>query len=267
MDTKKLDKLPPQETGSGDGEQTECTQHQWRYETVPATCTQTGEKVRICTACGEREVVQTLPKSSHSWYYDTVPATCIQEGESNRTCKVCGTKEVIKTLPKTSHRWKSGALSATCTQEGQSFRTCTLCGEKEVLSTFPKLGHQYTDTITRPATAQREGLRTYTCSRCGDSYTEAIPKLAGTQESPIQKDPSAKATASDNLGDNAYTYYFANPMKSYLYQRSDGGFTRVEAVDGSVVVEAYDKNFQLLTSSTVSMELFTGHPMASSVMP
>ena len=253
---KTLDKLPvPEEPGSGEGEETECTQHQWRYETTPATCTQTGEKARVCTVCGEREVVQTLPKTSHSWRYDTIAATCSKEGKYVRTCKVCGTEEVMRTLPKSSHRWTYETVKASCTQEGQSIRTCSVCGEKEVLNTTSKLGHQYTSAITQAATAEREGQRTYTCSRCGDSYTEAIPKLTGTQESPIQKDPNAKATASDNLGDNAYNFYRANPMKSYLYERKDGGFTRVEAVNGSVVVEAYDQDFQLLTSSTVPMEL------------
>ena len=43
--------------------------------------------------------------------------------------------------------------------------------------TSPALGHTYTSEITRYATADREGVRTYTCTRCGDSYTEPIPKL------------------------------------------------------------------------------------------
>lgn len=35
--------------------------------------------------------------------------------------------------------------------------------------------HKYTATITIPATCTEDGLRTYTCSLCGNSYTETIP--------------------------------------------------------------------------------------------
>ncbi|MBO4496051.1 MAG: hypothetical protein J5752_09370 [Clostridiales bacterium] len=39
-----------------------------------------------------------------------------------------------------------------------------------------KCEHEYSSTITKEATCAEEGLRTYTCSKCGDTYTEAIAK-------------------------------------------------------------------------------------------
>lgn len=39
-------------------------------------------------------------------------------------------------------------------------------------------GHQYESTITTPATLTSEGVRTYTCKDCGNSYTENIPSLS-----------------------------------------------------------------------------------------
>ena len=38
-------------------------------------------------------------------------------------------------------------------------------------------GHDYKETVTKPATETDEGEVTYTCTRCGDEYKEAIPKL------------------------------------------------------------------------------------------
>ncbi len=35
--------------------------------------------------------------------------------------------------------------------------------------------HTYDEAITTPSTCQVEGVKTFTCSQCGDSYTEAIP--------------------------------------------------------------------------------------------
>ncbi len=38
-----------------------------------------------------------------------------------------------------------------------------------------KCEHDYVAEITTPATCTSEGVTTYTCSKCGDTYTEAIP--------------------------------------------------------------------------------------------
>ncbi len=35
--------------------------------------------------------------------------------------------------------------------------------------------HEYVGTITTPATCGKDGVKTFTCQGCGDSYTEAIP--------------------------------------------------------------------------------------------
>lgn len=63
------------------------------------------------------------------------------------------------------HDW----LEATCTEP----KTCKLCGKTE----GEALGHDYVSEITKPATCSEEGIRTFTCNRCGDSYTETIPVL------------------------------------------------------------------------------------------
>ncbi len=36
--------------------------------------------------------------------------------------------------------------------------------------------HKYNEVITKPATHMEEGIKTFTCSGCGDTYTEAIAK-------------------------------------------------------------------------------------------
>ncbi len=35
-------------------------------------------------------------------------------------------------------------------------------------------GHNYTDTVTTPATCTQKGIKTYTCTICGDTYTKPI---------------------------------------------------------------------------------------------
>ena len=75
----------------------------------------------------------------------------------------------------------------TCTEKDYNAYCCVLCGERELNVEFPALGHAYTDTVTTPATKEAPGVRTYTCSRCGDSYTEEIPPLGGGAGSGTQE--------------------------------------------------------------------------------
>ena len=60
--------------------------------------------------------------------------------------------------------------------------------------------HLYKLTSTKPATCTTEGLRTYTCDECGDSYTEPIPKTAHNfaTEKTIDKMPTCTEEGSQS---------------------------------------------------------------------
>ncbi len=64
------------------------------------------------------------------------------------------------------HMW----ADATCTTP----KTCTDCGAIEGSA----LEHNYVATVTTPATCGAVGVKSYTCSACGDAYTEVIPATA-----------------------------------------------------------------------------------------
>ena len=68
---------------------------------------------------------------------------------------------------------------ATCTQTGYTGDTyCADCNK--LLGTgkeLAALGHDYKATVTKQPTTTEEGIMIYTCSRCGDSYTQSIAKL------------------------------------------------------------------------------------------
>lgn len=68
---------------------------------------------------------------------------------------------------------------ASCLENGYTGDTyCKGCGEKLSEGEVTKAaGHEYASKVTKKPTASKEGVRTYTCTRCGDSYTKAIPKL------------------------------------------------------------------------------------------
>ena len=81
---------------------------------------------------------------------------------------------------------------ATCTQTGYTGDTyCTDCDK--LLSTgkeLAALGHDYKATVTKQPTTTEEGIMTYTCYKCGHSYTQPIAK--------IKSDDSGKDNGSQN---------------------------------------------------------------------
>lgn len=67
--------------------------------------------------------------------------------------------------------------------------------ENVVVKLNIKVGHVYTENITKEATAESEGIKLISCSKCGYSYEESIPKLSQpTKPAPTQEKPQpAKA--------------------------------------------------------------------------
>ena len=71
----------------------------------------------------------------------------------------------------TSHTYDSGTVTtpATCTAAGVKTYTCTSCGHTYT-ETISATGHDYQSAVTAP-TCTEGGYTTYTCSVCGDHYT------------------------------------------------------------------------------------------------
>ena len=122
---------------------------------------------------------------------------------------------------------------ATCTQTGYAGDTyCTDCDK--LLSTgkeLAALGHDYKATVTKQPTTTEEGVRTYTCTRCGHSYTESIAKLTSPSPQPTATPSDRPETPSPqpkgtNLKDDtgaAYKVTSANgktPAVQYLAPKS-----------------------------------------------
>ena len=87
------------------------------------------------------------------------------------------------------HDFEEGVVTFPgCTEPGFTTYTCSRCGEVYTEPGEAATGHDYTAEATTPATAESEGIMTYTCTRCGDSYTEPIPEL-----DPELQEPAAPA--------------------------------------------------------------------------
>ena len=114
----------------------------------------------------------------------TKEATCLEAGKITYTCKLCN-KSFTETIPALGHTFGNAVIenkiNATCTANG-SYDTviyCTVCkAEKSRITTVVNAtGHSYNNgIITKQPTCSAEGIKTFTCSSCGDTYTEKIAK-------------------------------------------------------------------------------------------
>ena len=115
-------------------------QHVWDNGKVTKepTETETGVKTFTCTRCGETKT-ETIPKLTHE------------------------------------HSYKAVVTAPTCTAKGYTTHTCS-CGDSYVDTYTDALGHAWDEgKVTKPATETEDGVKTFTCTRCGETKTETIP--------------------------------------------------------------------------------------------
>lgn len=81
-----------------------------------------------------------------------------------------GTRYVIEVEADHIHSYQEVSRTApTCTEDGVTTYRCETCGDTYI-ETTPATGHSYTAAVTAP-TCTEKGYTTYTCTVCGDHYT------------------------------------------------------------------------------------------------
>ena len=85
----------------------------------------------------------------------------------------------IKITVTCAHDFKlTNTKSATCTTEGSKKYTCTICGETKT-ETIKATGHSY-DSGKITSTTATTYTKTFTCSKCKNTYTKKYNKKANT---------------------------------------------------------------------------------------
>ena len=149
-----------------------------------ATCTEPGYTGdTYCKDCGEKIGTGTaIPAKGHTEVIDpAVEPTCTTPGKTEGAhCSVCGT--VIKAQEEISakgHRWNEGEITTapTCENAGVKTYTCTVCNATKT-EAIDATGHTPVEVAEQPATCTEAGHKAGTkCSVC-----KAI--LSGMEEIP-----------------------------------------------------------------------------------
>ena len=154
-----------------------------------ATCTEDGYTGdTVCAVCG-KEITkgETVQAKGHTEVADErVEPTCTQPGKTEgKHCSVCATRFLAQTeIPATGHTEKTVAgKPATCTDTGLTEGTrCSVCGTViKAQEEIPAKGHSWNEgEITTSPTCENAGVKTYTCTVCNATKTEAIDATGHT---------------------------------------------------------------------------------------
>jgi len=169
---------------------TETAAHGWDngVETDPPSCTETGVKTFTCSDCKATRT-EDIPALDHDWD----EWKHLDDNSHVRDCKRnCGVTQEIK-----GHEWGNPAPV-----DGTNHKTtCDICkgeltekhtwgdweiNQQDEANTHIRFcicqenqtaPHNFDDgVVTEPATHTTAGVKTFTCTDCGYSYTEEIPK-------------------------------------------------------------------------------------------
>ena len=149
-----------------------------------ATCTENGYTGdTVCAICGEEITKgETIPAKGHTEVIDAaVEPTCTEPGKTEgKHCSVCNEVLVAQeVIPANGHSWDEGEITTapTCENAGVKTYTCTVCNATKT-EAIDATGHTPVEVAEQPATCTEAGHKAGTkCSVC-----EAI--LSGMEEIP-----------------------------------------------------------------------------------
>ena len=185
---------------------------------VAPNCTEDGshDEVVYCTVCGDELSRNTVTdaklnhKASDEWVKENeVAPTCENKGSYDLVlrCSVCGEELDSEKVDVDALGHKAGdpvvenSTAASCGAAGSYDEVvyCTVCDKElsRTTHTVDATPHSYKATITANPSCTEAGVKTFTCSVCGDSYTEAIDALGHELTTHEAKAPTCTAIGWD----------------------------------------------------------------------
>ena len=190
------------------------TTHAWDAGkvTTPATCEKKGVKTYTCTKCGATQTEEIAATGhQHTEIRNAKEAECETAGYTGDTyCTDCNKKlKDGKEIEATGHQNTEvrDAKEATCEKVGYTGDTyCLKCKKKISTGTeIAKKPHAWdAGKVTTAPQCEKEGVKTYTCTKCGATKTEAV-EATGHQHTEIRNAKEAECETTGYTGDTYCT--------------------------------------------------------------
>ena len=154
--------------------------HDYQFtKNVAPTCTDGGYDLYTCSGCGATERRNLTDAAGHKWDGGTVTTapTETTPGVRTFTCSGCDQTRT-EAIPATgAHDYQfTKNVAPTCTDGGYDLYTCSGCGATERRNLTDAAGHKWDNgVVTTAPTETTPGVRTFTCTVCSQTRTEAIP--------------------------------------------------------------------------------------------
>ena len=149
---------------------------QWKHDAATAEASAT--HTRVCV----NDASHTQTKACDFTSQVTQNQTADQPEITTYTCKDCGYSYTAETKPALGHTHKYGAPVADYTSgqafvEGKDYTHTATCTGEGTCSQPTKTDkcHFNNGVETKAATCTEPGVKTFTCTECGGTYTVAIP--------------------------------------------------------------------------------------------
>ena len=190
------------------------TTHAWnagKITTAPQ-CEKEGVKTYTCTKCGatKTEAVEATGHQ-HTEIRNAKEAACETAGYTGDTyCTDCDKKlKDGKEIEATGHQNTEvrNAKEATCKETGYTGDTyCLKCEKKISTGTeIAKKSHTWNaGKVTTAPQCEKEGVKTYICTKCGATKTEAV-EATGHQHTEIRNAKEAECETTGYTGDTYCT--------------------------------------------------------------
>jgi hypothetical protein len=214
-----------------------------------ATCTESGQIISKCTRCGDTQT-EELPALGHDYKPEVVEPTCTEQGYTKHICSRCDDSYTDNETPALGHDYEAEVIAPTCTEQGYTKHTCSRCDESYTDNETPALGHIWDDgVVTKEPTLNEKGEKTFICTVCGATKTEAMDQLV--EQDVFFTVPSVSIVYGKNFNTVInQAYNFSENGGALTYTSSDETVATVDS-QGKVTVLGAGKTTITVTAATV----------------
>ena len=193
--------------------------HDYKAVVTNPTCTEQGYTTHTCSRCQDAYTDSETDALGHDYHAVVIDPTCTEQGYTTHTCSRCQDAYTDSETDALGHDYHAAVTDPTCTEQGYTTHTCSRCQDAYTDSETDALGHSWNGgTVTIQPTVSAEGKKKYTCTECGATRYEAIPKLTVKEVTPTEAEAD-KATVNKNIKkpDKIHTISKIKKKQLYIY--------------------------------------------------